>query len=145
MAGNYSLSRLTVTINGRVLTDLASGMDPENPDAAPTGITGGGRKRVGFNEFPAANGIDYEFAVTSPSPDERFLDDLAESSADVTLIASYAETDAWPDGAFTGVTTKGKLVRAGRALGDEIDAKSYTVMGIGFTRTYKGSASIVKG
>lgn len=145
MAGNFSIKRLSITIEGRVLSDLVSGMDPETEGAAPTRIMAGGRKTTGFNEFPDANASDYEFSVTSPGPDEQFLDALAESSADVTLIAAYEVTDGWPKGAFTGITGKGKLVRMGRRMEDEIEAKAYTVMLKGFTRTYNGEPSIVKG
>lgn len=140
----YSLSRVSVTINGRTMANLRGASDPETMDSTPSRIMGGGKKGIGFNEYPDANALDYAFSIASPSGDERFLDALIETSADVTLIATYTDVTDWPKGAFTGITGRGKLSRTGRQLGDEIGERTYTVHVNGHSRTYNGEADLVK-
>lgn len=140
----YSLSRVSVSIEGRTLANLRGASDPETMDATPTRIMAGGRKGIGFNEYPEANAMDYAFMIASPGGDEQFLDALVDSHAMVTLIATYTDVTDWPIGAFTGVKGRGKISRAARQLGDEIGEHSYVVHMNGFTRTYNGAPDIVK-
>lgn len=142
---SYSIKRLTIAVEGQVISDLIGGMDPEVNDAAPERIRAGGRKAIAYAEFPDANEIDYEFSVASPSDDEHFLDDIIDNHRTVTFAASYEVSDDYPDGAFTGITGSGKLTRSGRRMEDSIEARVYTMHMNGFTRTYKNRPSIVKG
>lgn len=146
MAGDvaYALSRVSVTVNGRTLSNLRGAAKPDIIDQAATRIMGGGRKGLGWNEFPDANGVDYPFTIAAPSADEHFLDSLAASSADVTIIVAYTDVTDWPVGAYTGITGRGKLARAPRTDGDEIGENAYTVMVNGFSMQYNGAPSITK-
>lgn len=140
----YSISRVVVAVNGRTLANLRGAAKPETLDAAPSRIMGGGKKAIGFNEYPDANAVDYPFIVAAPSGDEQFLDALVDSNATVTLLAAYSDVTDWPVGAYTGITGRGKISRQQRQDGDEIGENSYIVHLNGFTRTYNGAPSITK-
>jgi len=146
MAGDvaWALSRVSVTVKGRTLANLRGSMKPEIMDAVPTRIMGGGKKGLGFNEYPDANAMDYTFVIAAPSGDEQFLDALVASHETVDLIVTYTDETDFPDGAQTGLTGKGKLSRAARQDGDEIGENAYTVHMNGFTMTYKNAPSITR-
>lgn len=140
----WALSRVTVAVNGRTLSNLRGVAKPETMDAAPSRIMAGGRRAIGFNEYPDANAVDYPFTIAAPSVDEQFLDALIESAADVTLLVAYSDVTDWPQGAYTGITGRGKISRAARQDGDEIGENAYVVHLNGFTKTYNGAPSITK-
>lgn len=140
----YALSRFNVTINGRTIANLRGISDPDTMDAAPTRIMAGGKKAIGFNEYPDANALDFTFSVASPGGDEQFLDNLIETQADVTLVVTYTDVSDWPVGAFVGISGRGKISRAARQLGDEMGEHAYVVHVNGFSRRYKGAPDIVK-
>src|SRR5687767_8980076 len=131
MAGDvgWSISRVLVTVKGRLLADLRGAMKPEIMDAVPTRIMGGGKKALGFNEYPNANALDYTFTIAAPSGDEQFLDAIVASHETVDLIVTYEDADDFPDSAYTGLTTRGKLSRAPRQDGDEVGENAYTLHG----------------
>lgn len=140
----YALSRISVSINGRVLANLRGAAKPETMDATPTRIMAGGKKGIAFNEYPDANAVDYPFTLAAPSGDERFLDDLIERSQTVSLIVAYTDTTDWPKGAYTGITGRGKLSHSTRQDGDEIGENAYVVHLNGFSKTYHQEAPITK-
>lgn len=139
----WSLSRVSVTVQGRPLANLRGTSKPEVVDAVPTRIMAGGKKGVDWNEYPDANTMDYTFTVAAPSGDEHFLDSLVGRGT-VDLIVAYTDDSDFPDGAFTGLVGRGKLSRAPRQDGDEIGENAYTVHLNGFTMTYKNKPSITR-
>lgn len=146
MAGDvgYSISRVSVTVEGRTLSNLRGAAKPDTLDSTPSRIMAGGKKAIGFNEHPDANMVDYPFTIAAPSGDEQFLDAFVDGHRDVTIIVTYVDQVNWPDGAYTGITGRGKISRSARQDGDEIGENAYVVHINGFGRTYKNAPTITK-
>lgn len=139
----YDFGQWKVKVDGKLIIDPLGVQNPEISNSAPTEIPGGGGKVHGHATRTKANGVNYAFTVAQPSANDADLDALSQSSVPITLEVYYEDPSALPDKAYIGFTTRGRIHAGVADYADEPGEKSYTFMGIGYTKRYKNAPDLV--